>query len=160
VPDTPAGATSKPARWFASLRNLSWADRWLLVHAFFVVTAFGVLVRAFTLRQVHAWVAPRGVRSHRDPPGDARRVRAIADIVAMASRRSSLSDSCLYRSLALWWLLRRQGFDGRLRLGARQQDGRFDAHAWVEHDGVVLLDDPAAVRGYAELPWIVTESRS
>jgi hypothetical protein len=49
-------------------------------------------------------------------------------------------SSCLERSLALWWMLRRRGVDARLQLGARKDGPQFEAHAWVEVAGAVLGD--------------------
>ncbi len=46
--------------------------------------------------------------------------------------RSPFPGSCLSRSLALWWLLGRKGIKSSLRIGTRQVDGQFQAHAWVE----------------------------
>lgn len=48
---------------------------------------------------------------------------------------------CLLESLALWYLLRRRGHAAELLLGARTLLGPFEAHAWVELDGVALNDD-------------------
>lgn len=42
----------------------------------------------------------------------------------------------LRRSLVLWALLERAGVATELRLGFRKTDGVFEAHAWVELDGV------------------------
>lgn len=38
------------------------------------------------------------------------------------------------------WLARRRGIDADLRLGVRTITGRFESHAWVECEGVVLND--------------------
>jgi hypothetical protein len=48
--------------------------------------------------------------------------------------------TCLPRSLALWWLLRRRGIAADLRIGVRKEGGRFEAHAWTEWRGTVLND--------------------
>lgn len=63
--------------------------------------------------------------------------------------------TCLHRSLALWWLLRWRRLDSALRTGVRRADEGWDVHAWVEHDGVVINDDPATVATYRLLPgWL------
>jgi len=57
---------------------------------------------------------------------------------------------CLIRSLALAWLLKRRGIPFVIRIGvpsktALKQGNKpvaFSAHAWVEHDGIVLNDRP------------------
>lgn len=66
--------------------------------------------------------------------------RGIARIQEATSRHLVFHASCLERSLVLWWLLRRRGIPAELRIGARKQEGRFEAHAWVELENVVLND--------------------
>lgn len=46
---------------------------------------------------------------------------------------------CLRRSLVLTQLLARRGIAGRLVIGARTAPD-FLAHAWVEHDGIPVLN--------------------
>jgi hypothetical protein len=46
--------------------------------------------------------------------------------------------NCLSLSLALWWLLARQGIASDLRVGVRKEGKEFEAHAWVECGGVPL----------------------
>jgi hypothetical protein len=53
-------------------------------------------------------------------------------------RRSPIRGTCLSRSLALKWLLARQGIQTVVRLGGAISDGQFEAHAWLELDGAVL----------------------
>lgn len=146
-----------PARGgIALLRRLPWRHRLLLLQAAALLTALRVLLRTAGLRRVHA-VLSRSARRAAVAGGRAwsspREVQAAVHLVAMAARRTPASTTCLHRSLALWWLLRRRGVDCQLRLGARRQDERFDAHAWVECDGEVVNDDPQKVREYAPLSW-------
>jgi hypothetical protein len=64
---------------------------------------------------------------------------AIAMMGAAVARRLPFEPTCLEKSLALWWLLRRHRIPGQLRIGVRKNlSGEFEAHAWVEADGVVL----------------------
>lgn len=51
--------------------------------------------------------------------------------------------------MTLWWLLRREGVDPELRIGARKESGKFEAHAWVELDGQVLNDGAEVHQHYA-----------
>lgn len=57
---------------------------------------------------------------------------------------------CLEQSLTLWWLLRRRGVDAELRLGV--QPYPFGAHAWVEHGGEPVNENPELVRTFTILP--------
>jgi hypothetical protein len=65
---------------------------------------------------------------------------AIARFQEAAARHLFLRTNCLERSLVLCWLLERRGIAAQLRIGARKEKGRFEAHAWVEVDGTVLND--------------------
>lgn len=46
--------------------------------------------------------------------------------------------TCLEQSLVLWYLLQSQRIPARFRIGVRKNTGRFEAHAWVEYEGVPL----------------------
>ncbi|MGB6199787.1 MAG: lasso peptide biosynthesis B2 protein [Candidatus Acidiferrales bacterium] len=75
--------------------------------------------------------------------------REVTRLAQKAERHGPLRPSCLERSLVLWWLLRRRGLPAELRIGARKEGARFDAHAWVELDGEVLNDSDTVRKHYA-----------
>ena len=58
-------------------------------------------------------------------------------------------STCLEKSLALWWLLGRQGVASAVRIGARKNSAKFEAHAWIECDGVALNEPEEPHRHYA-----------
>ena len=64
----------------------------------------------------------------------------IARMAAAAARNVFFATNCLEQSLVLCWLLRRRGIAAELRIGARKEFERFEAHAWVEVDSAVLND--------------------
>jgi hypothetical protein len=72
------------------------------------------------------------------------RQRSVAVVVwAIVSASAYVPKaSCLIQALAARYLLRRYGRQGRLRLGiARDPQGRLQAHAWIESEGLVVLGD-------------------
>ena len=71
--------------------------------------------------------------------------------VRSAARRHLYPMRCLAQSLALAWLLGRRGVATDLRLGVSRQQGKFDAHAWLELDGVPINDSSNLMRRYAPL---------
>jgi Transglutaminase-like superfamily len=76
---------------------------------------------------------------------DAPRANALARAMLHASHRVPFATTCLDRAVALWWLLSGESIAATLRIGVRKSgDARIRAHAWVEHDGRVLLDEEAA----------------
>jgi hypothetical protein len=88
----------------------------------------------------------------RPAPADAAdRVRSTTRLVLVANDRLPLPTTCLSRSLALWYLLRRQGVRSEIQIGVRAGGQPLDAHAWVVYDGQVLNDDEARTSTYAVL---------
>jgi hypothetical protein len=79
-----------------------------------------------------------------------------AELVALAIDRAArlgvFRPSCLVRALALHRSLERRGIVGSIvRIGVRRSADALLAHAWVEHDGVVLGDTPAMVGNFTVL---------
>jgi Transglutaminase-like superfamily len=65
----------------------------------------------------------------------------VARLEAATARALFLRSTCLEQSLVLCWMLRRRGMSPVLRVGARKDADRLEAHAWVEIDGIALGDD-------------------
>jgi len=85
------------------------------------------------------WLAPgKAANPVAAPAGLMERAREIARLEAAAARNIPWRTNCLEQSLVLWWLLRQRGIQSDLRFGARKDAGRFEAHAWVELEGVNL----------------------
>jgi hypothetical protein len=68
--------------------------------------------------------------------------------VRSAAYRSIGKFTCLEKSLALWWLLNRQGIASCVRIGTRKSGEGLEAHAWVECDGIVVNDTQEPHRQY------------
>jgi hypothetical protein len=81
--------------------------------------------------------------------GDLKRTELTFLMVNAAIRHVWRASTCLEKSLALWWLLGRQGIASQLRIGARKLVGKFEAHAWVERDGLALNEPQQEHRHYA-----------
>ncbi len=78
-------------------------------------------------------------------------IERLAWAVQVASRPVP-SASCLTQSLVLQFLLTRSGQASSVQIGvAKNTDRGFQAHAWVECAGRVLLDRPSATACYTRL---------
>ena len=77
------------------------------------------------------------------------RVVLTARMVNAADRHGLVHPSCLAKSLTLWWLLGRQGITSRLRIGIRKENGKLEAHAWVEREGIAVNETEEHHRHYA-----------
>ncbi|MGQ0732591.1 MAG: lasso peptide biosynthesis B2 protein [Acidobacteriota bacterium] len=133
------------------LRAWSRRDQWLLLRAVLLIAVVAAAVRMGGVARVQRMLG-RLSRPSGTSAVHAAEAHDVARIVHAASRHT-LANTCLHRSLALWFLLRRQGHEVELRYGARKRDGRFEAHAWVEVDGCALNDDESVDRDFAPLSW-------
>lgn len=142
----------------AAFRELPWRDRGVMLQSVALLAAIRLAVTIAGVRAVrHAMAATMRSPRHGVAPA-LDRVLVMSRLVDRASRHT-VANTCLHRSLALWWLLGRRGIDSRLQVGVRRQGGRFEAHAWVEYGGLVV-NDAGGGPGYAPLAWMPLEHES
>jgi len=78
------------------------------------------------------------------------RAQQIARLVSMASTGAPGAFTCLHRSVVTWRLLRQDGIPCHLRIGAAEPgESAFEAHAWVECDGIPLGEQDAHLARYS-----------
>ena len=113
------------------------SDRPLLVQALLLLalTRAGLWLLPFrALRRLLTLIAPDARMQTRAVP-----LERIVWAVTVASRYVPQS-TCLVQALAAEALLRRAGWPAVVRFGAlRATGGAFQAHAWVESDGRVVI---------------------
>jgi len=63
-----------------------------------------------------------------------------------------LKGRCLSQSLVMRLLLNRKGIFSELKIGLGKNKGAFDAHAWLEKEGMLLNDHPSVIANYFVLP--------
>jgi Transglutaminase-like superfamily len=121
--------------------RLSTAERLLLIKTALLLEAIklGMWLLPFrTLRRLltrMAEAAPVRLR-HADHPSDDR----IAWAVETASRHTSRLKTCLTQALAAQVLLARRGHPALLHIGVvKGEREQFQAHAWVESEGKVVI---------------------
>jgi len=142
----------------AVFRELPWRDRGLMIESVVLLAAIRVALTLIGVRAVHDALAATMRSPRHGASRAADRVLAMSRLVDRASRHT-VANTCLHRSLALWWLLGRRGIESRLQLGARRQDGRFEAHAWVEYAGLIV-NDAGIGPAYASLAWMPVKHES
>jgi hypothetical protein len=118
-----------------SYARLSRAERRLAVRAFALVVGFRVALWTLPARRVLAAAPrPRARPAHAGVSPD-----RMAWLVRAGARRVP-DASCLTRALATRWLLAEASLASTLHFGHRRDErGTFAAHAWLEHEGRVLV---------------------
>jgi hypothetical protein len=130
-------------------RDLPAPDRRLVLQLVALLPAVAAAIRIFGLRRVCRFLSRHPVIGEGAGASDAQGAREAARLVNAIACRIPGRPNCLTRSVTLWWILRRRGTDSALRIGVRTADGRFEAHAWVELDGLVVNDDADIAHRFA-----------
>lgn len=125
-------------------------DQRLIVAAAGFLAAIRVGLWLLPLRWVQRVI--RALETSPPPPdGGGPPFERIGWAVAVAGRRVP-GSTCLVRALAAQGLFARHGYASQVRLGVARGPGRaFEAHAWLERDGQVLVGGPVEAR-YVPLP--------
>lgn len=152
---------SSRADKLAKLRGLTGREQRILFLALVSMPAIALGLRLFGLRRIQAALA-RG-----KPPVEAEagigiaslRAAGTARLVAAAARHGPYRASCLPVALTLGWLLRQQGIGTDLRLGVRKVAARLEAHAWIEHQGMPLIDTPEVHERFAAFDQVVAPGK-
>ena len=142
-------------RRLEQLRDLAPWERRMLARLVFLLPAVGASLWLLGFKRT------RGMLERLVPPVDpngpdetlpSESANRIARLVAIAAYHGPYRATCLRQSFTLWWLLRRRGIPAELRIGVRKETDNVDAHAWVDHEGVVLNDSPDVSSRFPAFP--------
>jgi hypothetical protein len=134
-------------------------ERYIASAAAIGLTATWLGLRVLGFRRWKEFVAkqaegPRGIPAEQESSEIS--AKRIVQLEAAAARNLFFKTNCLEQSLVLWLLLRRHGFPAELKIGARKDAGRFEAHAWIALDGCVLNDESDEHRDFVPFDGTVT----
>jgi hypothetical protein len=136
--------------------SLDWSDKRLLIEAASLLwlawTGLHLLPFQVLRRMLGRYAGASNPMNHRRP--DAVAVSRIGWAITAVAARFPESATCLVQALAADAILRRKGFASWVRFGVRARvDGavRFEAHAWVECNGVVVVGDVEGLQNFVVL---------
>jgi len=131
-------------------RRLSMRDWTVLLEAWALFPIMDLGLRLLPFSRLRAACRPRAGRARSgatEPPAVV--IERCARLASVAGRYSPVRVTCLNEALVLSALLARRGLATTLRIGVARPNGDFAAHAWLEHDGRIILGEP---RGDAFAP--------
>ncbi|MBP0020296.1 MAG: lasso peptide biosynthesis B2 protein [Cyanobacteria bacterium SBLK] len=137
-------------RKWTTLKELPPRSRSLLLRAFFglIFVAIALPLSGLKTTQKILSQLPQQSLTLSDTE-QGQRVEDTAAMVKIAARYCRFLSNCLKKSLVLWQLLRWQGIESELRIGVRRDRGQFEAHAWVEYQGIALNEVQDVRRDFA-----------
>ena len=124
---------------FRKFQKLTAPQRKWLVHAWFLLPLVWGSLWLFGFKRTRSFLADRkGARTALQPQQAVAQGLETARVVGIAAARHLHHPKCLPQSLVVWYLLARQGITTELKIGARKNAGKLEAHAWVECRGIPL----------------------
>lgn len=129
---------SAPRKFF----SLPVRDRLLLAEAVFALAAVRLGLALVRFQRLLTSVEKASVHFRERQLDERPPASRIVWALDAASRRVPLVNSCLPRALAARFLLVRWGYPAELSIGvAKNNDGKLEAHAWVETLGRVVIGE-------------------
>lgn len=134
-----------------ALHSFSAQDWQLFIQAWWLLLIIDIALRTQPFQRVQDWSEsyPR-MRVISKEQAEAV-IRRTSDFVDRAARRHLYPMTCLRRSLALYWLLSRQGVIPDLRFGVRRDQSELHAHAWLEYEGQPIGEKDVPTSQYVPL---------
>ena len=128
-------------------RRFSLYQRYLLLQALILLPLIDLSLNVWGFKRTYSILRNMGNREWgmgKDENSISEQILTTASMVKIAAKYYKWA-TCLRKSLALWFLLRRQGIKTELQIGTRFEKEEFQAHAWVEYQGYVV-GEPSAVK--------------
>jgi len=123
------------------IKQLTLWELWFLTKAALLLPLTTLGLQLFGYKTVQAVLNYRlPVNSTSSDSEALSKAQRIAKMIRIAAAHGPFGATCLPQSMVLSRFLQRQGIGCDLRLGARAENGDFEAHAWVEVDGVPVND--------------------
>ena len=66
-------------------------------------------------------------------------VDQAARMVSVAAVRGPYKARCLEQAITVWWMLGVMGISSTIRLGVYDSGESIEAHAWVLHEGKIVI---------------------
>jgi hypothetical protein len=138
-----------------SLSDLIILDKLTLL---FILIRVGLVLLPFRhLRSILSRVARTLPHPQR---ADEKQVKRIVRMAKAISPYLLGDKPCLTNALAVQFLLVRRGYPSVLRIGvAKRESSVLEAHAWLEHEGKILMGGTDSPQRFTPLPPIAQESR-
>jgi len=120
------------------LRELSFSEFLMLVVSVLTLPVVSVLLKLRGFRKTERFMAlfsRLDIQSEASPAW----VDQAARMVSVAAVRGPYKARCLEQAITVWWMLGVMGISSTIRLGVYDSGESIEAHAWVLHEGKIVI---------------------
>ena len=128
---------------YTKLRALPWREKTLLLRFIFSLCGVSFSIRFFGYLPTRRFLS-RSISQaslHQADVFELAQAQRVAELIAIAGRHGLITATCLPQSVLLEYCLQSQHLAAEIKIGVRKADDLFDAHAWVELNGITLAQD-------------------
>jgi hypothetical protein len=130
--------------------NLTYKDKWSLLKAlylaFFLRIGFKTIGFNATLKILNLFNTDHTVRQPVQLNDDV--LKGYQQLVLLTYKFPAIIFNCLAICTTYWWLMKKQGITTHLKFGMLKQNGKLQAHAWLEYNGKIFAEHPAIANKY------------
>ena len=117
---------------------LSFSEFLMLVVSVLTLPVVSVLLKLRGFRKTERFMALFS-RLGIQPEASSVRVEQAARMVSIAAVRGPYKARCLEQAITVWWMLGVMGISSTIRLGIYKSGQSVEAHAWVLHEGKIVI---------------------
>lgn len=125
-----------------SFIKLSSQDKILAIESIFWITVVRLMIWIFPFTFVHKSVQnmTNSISKKDSKTEPMIPIQRIKFMILLSSRYVPRA-TCLVKALAGYIMFSRYGYTTLIKIGVLNEDGVFEAHAWLEHCGIVILGE-------------------
>jgi hypothetical protein len=123
----------------------------ILLKMFTFAAVIPVLMKFYSLERILGIITP----SNKERPKDVSHVSAKKIVrlgmFLLKRNRLFLKNSCLKRSLLLYYFLRKNGIEVNIHFGVKKRGGYLAGHSWLTKDGNLFADLERHSKAFTEV---------
>lgn len=120
------------------LRALSFSECLMLLVSVLTLPLVSVQLKLRGFRKTERFMAQFS-RLNIQPAASQARVNQVAKMVSIAAALVPYRARCLEQAITVWWMLGVMGVSSTIRLGVCKSGVSIEAHAWVLHEGKIVI---------------------
>lgn len=122
-----------------------------LLQMFAFAAVMPILIKCFSLQRILGMMTPREkAQAQNTSHASVKRIVSLG-LLLLNRNRLFLKNSCLKRSLLLYYFLRKDGVNVQIYFGIKKLDDRLSGHSWLTQDGNLLADREQHRRAFTEV---------